>query len=363
MFKFRLPSDDTLLFRMFFVDNHSSYKDWISSLMQSFHGMLFTAAALQNSWKQTEMWLTQGMAGLLFPHKVLQAKAAGVSQVRSLKKTQPKRGGWACVLRIALSRKPDSEWTRLTNTHHIHPLTLDIRPNLHDKILISSCLMNCWVNSSASSYFPSFFLDSYCCWLVFSATRLDVQLHYSTHRFFLPGGELCPLTLAKSTTSDTCYVVKHCWNSLRAKRKSCTWKRAFLAQDMINKLCTAEPFLNTNYAQLMHPWSRKKVLHTNKSVFGSHQVNMGLCCWIRTHNDNGTQCKDRSFIFLDKLRQPWLFKKCIIGSLFLVGSCSRNSGFQQPSTNHMNIFIFAVWVLFDYGQDLPKACQNFKLCT
>ena len=148
-----------------------------------------------------------------------------------------------------------------------------------------------------------------------------------------------------------------------SKKKVVHMKRAFLPQDMINKLCTVEPFLNTNYAQLMHPWSRKKVLHTNKSVFGSHQVNMGLCCWIRTHNDHGTQCKDRSFIFLDKLRQPWLFKKCIIGSLFLVGSCSRNSGFQQPSTNHMNIFIFAVWVLFDYGQDLPKACQNFKLCT
>ena len=105
MFKFRLPSNDTILLRMFFVDIHSSYKDWISSLMQSFHGMLFTAAAIQNSWQQTEMWLTQGMAGLLFPHKVLQAKAAGLSEVRSLKKTQPKSTGFAWSFQINYSRK------------------------------------------------------------------------------------------------------------------------------------------------------------------------------------------------------------------------------------------------------------------
>ena len=112
-------------------------------------------------------------------------------------------------------------------------------------MLISSCLMNCWVNSSASSYFPSFFLDSYCCWLVFSATRLDVQLHYSTHRFFLPAGELRPLTLAKSTTSDTCYVVKHCWNSLRAKESRAHEKERFWHRTW-----------STSYVLPSHSWTR-----------------------------------------------------------------------------------------------------------
>ena len=59
------------------------------------------------------------MAGLLFPHKVLQSKAVGSSEVRSLKKTQQKWTGpaWSKQFRENIFQKDVKEDSKKITFH------------------------------------------------------------------------------------------------------------------------------------------------------------------------------------------------------------------------------------------------------